>query len=156
MTNDPLTNDPMTNNLTALLESLKTDIIHSLQAKGKYTTGQTAQQITVTAEADTAQLNLPAYLLTLETGRRPTGQNATQSVPPMIERIQDWCKAKGIPDKAAWAIKKSIDKHGYKGSAGVLSEPLSDGNINLRLTPVAEKIADALVQQIAVAVDSDQ
>ena len=139
----------MTNDyLIAFLESLKTDLIHSMQARGKYATGQTAQQITIEGDANSYQLNLPAYIQALETGRSPTGKNAIPGNPPMIDRIKQWCQAKGIPDKAAWAIKKSIDKKGYKGLSGILSEPLGDANINLRLSHAAEPIADALVQQI--------
>ena len=139
----------MTNNLlTTFLSSLKTDVVHSMQAKGKYTTGQTAQQITIEASNEKAQLQLPAYMQALETGRSPTGKNALPGNPPMIDRIKQWCQAKGIPDKAAWAIKKSIDKNGYKGTPGILSEPLGNDNINLRLNQSAGPMADKIVNQI--------
>jgi len=139
----------MTNDhLTIFLDSLKTDLFHSMQAKGKYATGQTAQQITIEGDASSCQLNLPAYIQALENGRSPTGKNATPGSPPMIDRIKQWCQAKGIPDKAAWVIKKSIDKKGYKGTPRVISEPLGDANINLRLNQAADQMADALVQQI--------
>jgi len=141
--------------LTLFLESLKTDVIHSMQAKGKYATGQTAQQITVEDNGDKAQLQLPAYMQALETGRAPTGKNAVPGDPPMIERIKQWCQAKGIPEKAAWAIKKSIDKNGYRGIAGILSEPLGDDNINLRLdkvtTDMAAKAADQIVDSVGLS-----
>jgi hypothetical protein len=143
----------MTNDhLTTFLESLKADIINSMQAKGKYATGQTAQQITIEGDGDTRHLQLPAYMQALENGRAPTGKNAIPGSPPMIERIKQWCQAKGIPDKAAWAVKKSIDKKGYKGVPGILSEPLGDDNINLRLNQVAAQIADAVVKNIVDSV----
>src|ERR1700761_1586103 len=133
----------MTNDhLTSFLESLKTDIINSMQAKGKYATGQTAQQITIEGDDDNLQLQIPAYIQILETGRAPTGKNALPGNPPMIDRIKQWCQAKGIPDKAAWAIKKSIDKNGFKGTPGILSEPLGDDNINLRLDQGAVPMGD--------------
>jgi hypothetical protein len=139
----------MTNNhLTTFLESLKTDLLHSMQANGRYATGQTAQQINVAGENDRYQLNLPAYIQALEKGRSPTGKNALPGNPPMIERIRQWCQAKGIPDKAAWAIKKSIDKNGFPGTPRVLSEPLGDTNINFRLDQAAEPMADDIVKQI--------
>lgn len=134
--------------LTTLLESLKTDVINSLQANGKMATGQTAQQITVTSDDDGAQLQLPAYIQLLETGRGPTSSSPVPGDQPMIDRIKAWCEAKGIPGKAAWAVKKSIDKKGFKGVPGILSESLSDDNINLRLDPAAENIADAIGQQM--------
>jgi hypothetical protein len=139
-----MTNEP----INEFLESLKADIIHSLQANGKMATGQTARQITIVSDGDSAQLSLPGYMQLLETGRAPTGANAVPGNPPMIDRIKEWCQAKGIPDKAAWAIKKSIDKKGYKGITGILSEPLGDANINLRLDPAAVNIADTVAQHI--------
>jgi hypothetical protein len=139
-----MTNDALIN----FLENLKTDVINSLQANRKMATGQTAQQITVTSDGDGAQLQLPAYIQLLETGRGPTSSNPISGSPPMIDRIKAWCQARGIPDKAAWAIKKSIDKKGFAGVPGILSEPLSDDNINLRLKPAADNIADTIAQQI--------
>jgi hypothetical protein len=143
----------MTNDhLTIFLESLKTDVINSIQAKGKIATGQTAQQITIENNGDKAQLQLPGYMRALETGRAPTSQNALPGNPPMIERIKQWCQAKGIPDKAAWAVKKSIDKKGYKGVPGILSEPLGDNNINLRLNQVIGQMADAVAAHVVDSV----
>jgi hypothetical protein len=139
----------MTNShLATFLESLKTDIIHSLQSKGKYATGQTAQQIVVDTDSDNPQLQLPAYMQLLETGRGPTSPNAIPGSPPMIDRIKQWCQAKGIPDNAAWAIKKSIDKKGYPGIPGIISEPLSAANIDLRLNQAIDPMADEIAQQI--------
>jgi len=134
--------------LLDFLDSLKIDVIHSLQANGKLATGRSAQQITIVSEDNKAQLQLPGYLHILETGRAPTGPNPIAGNPPMIDRIKEWCASKGIPDKAAWAIKKSIDKNGYKGTQGILSEPLGDDNVNLRLNPATENIADIIAQQV--------
>jgi len=134
--------------LTEAVENLKTDLINSLQSKNAIATGQTAQQITVIQTGDQLQLQLPAYLIELEKGRGPTSKNAVAGTPPMIQRIQQWCKAKGIPDKAAWAVKKKIDKVGYPGKPGILTEPLGDDNINLRLNEALPKLADNITSQI--------
>jgi len=144
----------MTNDhLISFLESLKTDLIHSMQVQGKYATGQIAKQITVSIDGNNAQLQLPGYLQLLETGRSPTGKIALPGNPPMIDRIKQWCQAKGIPDKAAWAIKKSIDKKGFPGTPGILSEPLSDANINLRLSQNTNPMADDIVQSIVDSIE---
>jgi len=135
--------------LITFLDSIRTDIINSLQANGRSATGQTAKQLTIVNNGDNAQLQMPAYMQALETGRKPTGKDAPTADPPMIQRIQQWCQAKGIPDKAAWAIKKSIDKKGYKGTPGILTEPLGDDNIDLRLNPVLESMADEVSKLIA-------
>ena len=126
------------------LELIKADIINSLQASGSDTTGQTAKSLTIVEDNGEFQLQMPSYMQLLETGRPPTSSNPVAGNPPMIERIQQWCRDKGIPDKAAWAIKKSIDKKGFKGKPGILSEPLNDGNINLRLSPTLEDMTNEL------------
>jgi hypothetical protein len=134
--------------LTTFLETLKTDLINSMQAKGVITTGQTANQINVVNDNGNLQLQIPGYLQVLESGRGPTSKNAVAGDPPMIDRIQQWCREKGIPDKAAWAIKKKIDKVGYTGKPGILTEPLGDDNINLRLNQSLTTIADSITSQI--------
>ncbi|HVS93984.1 MAG TPA: hypothetical protein VHE59_18240 [Mucilaginibacter sp.] len=143
-----MTNDP----INQFLEALKDDIIHSLQANGKMATGQTAQNITITSDDGGAHLQLPAHIRFLESGRGPTGANAAAGDPPMIERIKQWCDAKGIPDSAAWAIKKSIDKNGFPGVPGILSEPLGEANIGLRLNPVTDAIAETIARQLCDAI----
>jgi hypothetical protein len=86
--------------------------------------------------------------MALEKGRVPTGKDAMPGNPPMIQRIMEWCEAKGISVKAAWAIKKSIDKKGYAGKPGILSEPLGGDNINLRLDPVMDDIATEISAEL--------
>ena len=134
--------------LIQLLELLKTDVINSLQANGKDATGQTAKQLTIVEGDNRVQLQLPGYMQLLETGRGPTSPTAVAGDPPMIQRIQQWCQAKGIPDKAAWAIKKSIDKKGFKGISGLLTQPLGNDNINLRLNMIMDSITDEISKEL--------
>ena len=152
MPND--TDDLLLSGLEDFLNTIRADIINSLQANGKDASGQTAKQITVTTDDSTVQLTLPGYLQILETGRGPTGKNAVAGNPPMIARIQQWCQEKGIPDKAAWAIKKSIDKKGFKGIAGLLSEPMGEDNINLRLIPLLDQMATEISENIVTGLPS--
>jgi|EP01037_Dinobryon_pediforme_P011449 hypothetical protein len=135
--------------LTQLLQLIRTDLINSLQANGKDASGQTAKQLTITTGEDSAQLELPGYMKLLETGRGPTHPGAVPGNPPMILRIQQWCQERGIPAKAAWAIKKSIDKKGFKGVPGLLTEPLGNDNINARLHPLLEELAQEIIKCIA-------
>ena len=137
---------PMNNNqLTLFLESIRSDLINSMQAKGSGASGETISQMTITTEGDKAQLQIPGFLQTLEAGRGPTSKNTMPGVPPMIQRIKQWCQAKGIPERETWAIKKVIDKKGFKGKPGILTEPLSDENISLRLKPVMQSLANELI-----------
>jgi len=134
--------------LIQFLELLKTDVINSMQANGKDATGQTAKQLTIVEDGANVQLQLPGYMQMLETGRGPTGLNAVAGDPPMIQRIQQWCQAKGIPDKAVWAIKRSIDKKGFKGIPGLLTEPLGEDNINTRLNPIMDSMTDDIIEEL--------
>ena len=139
---------PTKDHLQSFLQSLKTDLISSLQARGKNVSSQTVNQLVIAEDGDVLTLQIPGYLQLLETGRGPTGKNAIPGNLPMIQRVQQWCRKKGIPDKAAWAIKKSIDKKGFKGVDGIISGPLSEENISTRLNPVMERMADELVDEI--------
>jgi hypothetical protein len=141
----------MDQQLIQFLELIKADVINAMQARGIDATHQTAKQLSITTDGNTLQLALPGYMQLLETGRGPTSTNAIAGDPPMIQRIQQWCREKGIPDKAAWAIKKSIDKKGYKGKPGILSEPLSDDNINSRLEMALPGTTNAIIEQIVNA-----
>ncbi len=134
--------------LLLFLEQLKIDLIDSLQANGRQVSLQTAGEIEIIQTNGTATLQVPGYLPLLESGRKPTSLSPVQGDVPMIQRILQWCRDKGIPDKAAWAIKKSIDKHGYKGTPGIISIPLGNDNINLRLTPVLNNIAGEIIDQL--------
>jgi hypothetical protein len=133
--------------LNELVESIKTDVINSLQAKGRYATGQTVKALEVAENGSQVQLLAPEYIEILETGRPPTSPNAPKGDPTVFERIQEWCDAKGIDQKAAWAITQNIHKNGYKGKPGVLTEPLSDQNIDKHATDIADQLATLIITQ---------
>ncbi|MGN6181027.1 MAG: hypothetical protein ACTHNW_17730 [Mucilaginibacter sp.] len=137
--------------LNEIAVALKTDIINSLQANGSGS-NQTMQQIVITKTDNGIQLQLPSYLLILEKGRGPTSKDPVPGNPPMIQRIQQWCREKGIDDKAAWAIKKKIDKVGYPAKPGIITGPLGDDNINSRLADPLTQLAEAITTQILNAI----
>ena len=141
-------NTMINQHLVTFLDALKADLINSMQSKGIDSTGQTIKQIMVKATDKNVQLEIPGVLQILEKGRGPTGKNAATGSPPMIERIKQWCQAKGISEKGAWAIKKSIDKKGFKGKTGILTEPLSDENIDRQLKAVLEILANEIAKSI--------
>lgn len=140
-----------TETLNQIAEALKNDVISSLQAKGS-AGGQTAQQVSIIKTENGLQLQLPAYLLILEKGRGPTSKSPVPGNPPMIQRIQQWCREKGIDDKAAWAIKKKIDKVGYPAKPGIISGPLGQDNINNRLEAPLNQLAENITAQILNAI----
>jgi len=125
--------------ISNLLTNIRTDVINSLQSSGRYATGETISQLEIALRDEGGKLLAPWWIDALEKGRKPTSQGAPLGDPPMIERIKAWCAAKGIDTAAAWAIKKSIDKYGYPGKPGVLTQPLED----------ADKHIDAALNEIA-------
>lgn len=138
------TNDQI---LTDLISNLKTDLINSLQSKG-VASSKTVNDIKEVNNGNRHQLQIPGYLQFVENGRRPASQNPQPGHPPMIQRIQEWCNSKGIPGKAAWAIKKKIDKVGYAAKPGTLSQPLGDANIGRRLDQSSSQIAENVITEL--------
>lgn len=114
--------------ISTLLTAIRTDVINSMQSTGRYATGETVAALEIALTESGGQLLAPRWIDALEKGRKPTSQGAAAGDPPMIERIKVWCAAKGIDTKAAWAIKKSIDKYGYQGKPGVLTQPLEQAD----------------------------
>ena len=141
-------NDAAFRGLESCLELLRADLLNTMQSAGKVPGSHTISEMVVTKTATGVQLQLPGFLPILETGRAPTSKNAPAGDPPMITRIRNWCREKGIPDNKAWAIKKTIDKNGFKGKPGLLSEPLSNENIALRITPFLDRLAMNISSQI--------
>lgn len=133
--------------LTDLINNIKTDVINSMQSKGRYATGETVAALETVVNDDTGQLLAPAYIDALELGRGPTSPGATAGDPPLIDKIKEWTAAKGI-DINPYAITKQIHKQGYPGKPGVLTEPLSDDNINMRVDEAMEIYSDQLAKEV--------
>lgn len=129
--------------LSDFIDTIKNDVIHSMQANNRVGTGDTIKELTEVVSDDYAALLAPWWIDAQEYGRGPTSATGPyqQSDPSFIERLKLWCVSKGIEPGAAYAIKKKIDKEGYAGKPGVLTEPLSDDNINMRLNPMCELMA---------------
>ena len=128
--------------LQGFVDTLKTDVINSMQAHGRYASGKTAREITTNADDNASELSAPEYIDKLEDGRGPTSPGAPAGDPTVFEQIKAWCAIRGIDEKAAYPIAKSIHKYGYKGKPGVLTEPLGEDNINNRLNNTLEQLAD--------------
>lgn len=138
--------------ISTLLTTIRTDVINSMQSSGRYATGETVAALEIVQTESGGQLLAPWWIDALEKGRRPTSEGAIQGDPPMIERIKAWCAAKGIDTKAAWAIKKSIDKYGYQGKPGVLTQPLeqADKHISDAMDQIASNYQNEIVDLFKV------
>lgn len=132
--------------ITNLLTNIRTDVVNSMQANGRYATGETIVALEIVQDEKGGQLLAPKWVDTLEKGRGPTSAGAAPGDPPMIEGIKAWVEAKGL-DISPWAIKKSIDKKGYPGKPGVLTEPLEMADKHI--SDAAEQIASNMQKQVA-------
>jgi len=136
--------------LTSFVDTIKNDVIHSMQANNRVGTGDTIKELTEVAGDDYVALLAPWWIDAQEYGRKPTSPTGPYQIsdPSFIDRLKAWCAAKGIVQGAAYAIKKKIDKEGYEGKPGVLTEPLGIDNINMRLDPICEQMADNEAQKV--------
>lgn len=134
--------------LRLIPEALRTDLIKSLQSHNRVASGKTIDALEAVASGDHAQLLAPEHITALESGRKPTRQGAPKSDPPLIEIIKEWCASRGIDEGAAYAITKKIHEVGFEGTVGVLSEPLSDSNVNLRVDQAVGMLANILTTQL--------
>lgn len=132
------------------VENIKNDVIHSMQSKNRVATGRTIEGMQVVETGDSIQLIAPENILALEFGRGPTRPDAPKGDPSLQQRIEEWVQAKGISANP-FAITKKIHKDGYKGTPGVLSEPLSQDNVNTKLEEAAGKITSLFASQIQQA-----
>lgn len=127
--------------LTECINDIRNDVINSLQANGRYATGDTIANLVDTVGEDYAALFAPWWIDALEYGRKPTSPGAPTGDPTLFERIEAWIAAKGL-DLNPYAVTKKIHKYGYPGTPGILTEPLSDDSIDKHVSEAANIIAD--------------
>lgn len=141
--------------LLQVVDGLRLDLIASFALANRVATGNTESQLETTADDTSAQLTAPFWIYTLQDGRKPTKGNAAKGDPTLFEQIKAWCQAKGIDQKAAYPITKSIHENGYPGTPGIIDEPLSDDNVdrwlNKSLGPLAELFANQISENLVLA-----
>lgn len=106
-------------------------------------TGRTSSSLTytVTREGTKEILTVTgrAFIMALETGRKPTPQY-TKPSKAFVDNIREWLQAKGEDTAPAYAIAKSIHKKGTKGTPGIISEPV-DGIVDTIQKDIADQFA---------------
>lgn len=127
--------------LKKVTDSLGEDVVQSLKDKDRYATGDTAKAIKSEQKIDSAQLTAPGYIQDLEFGKKK-GELPSES------KIRRWCEARGISPNRVDSIRAKIYLKGYKGRAGVLTDPLSTANINATIDRVLEQVAVLVTSQI--------
>lgn len=135
--------------LTPVFDVIKEDVINSMHANNRVATGETMREIEVRLLPNKIQLLAPEYIDALEQGRKPTRSGAPASDPTLSERLKAWCRARGIDENRRFAIARKIHREGYKGTPGVLTEPLSDQNVNSRMDEALGKASQLMAKEFA-------
>ena len=98
-------------------QSVVQQIQSNLAATGTNATGKTSRSLRfeVTTNGNIARLRILGrpYFMTVETGRKATPEYTKPSL-DFVQQIREWLQAKGGNMGAAYAIARSIHKHGTK------------------------------------------
>lgn len=98
-------------------QSVVQQIQSNLAATGTNATGKTSRSLRfeVTTNGNIARLRILGrpYFMTVETGRKATPEYTKPSL-DFVQQIREWLAAKGGDQGAAYAIARSIHKHGTK------------------------------------------
>ena len=86
-------------------------------------------------------------------GVKESKQLSEKSREAWFARVESARGGGAVDFAVAFESEKSIDKNGFKGKPGILSEPLGDDNINMRLSPVLENLANELSELLLSLAD---
>ena len=119
--------------LTKELNGLKDDIIKNMKSNNRVASGKTANSLRVEVkqrgEITTGYLYGSEVLDILEDGRGKT-KNASSSA-TWADELKAWMRTKGISEDAFYPIYKKINREGYKGTPGLISNPIEQFNKNI-------------------------
>ena len=130
------------------LNLLVTEIRINFNKKNRSATGKTVSQIG--SEVDTKGSNVegivyaPSHVVQLENGRKPTqGEPTGTSEWYDNPDFENWMRARNIPLEAKYPIFKKIHEKGFKGSPGLISDPVEKS-----IDRITERVADAMVDNL--------
>lgn len=127
--------------LNPIGNAVVTQIQQNLAATGTDASGQTSRSLrfSVTEQGTKTifQIIGRPFFMTVETGRKATPTKRPSKA--MVDRIQEWMKARGLPGKA-YAIAMAIQKKGTK-----LHQTGGRKDI---VTPVVEEAPDKISQAV--------
>ncbi len=135
------------------VERIKQNIVST----GTNATGKTAKSLryeisVVGTKTILMVIGARPYFATIETGRKAT-PNFTKPSVAFVASIKEWVKAKGLPEGSAYAIAKSIHKHGTKlhqagGRQDIISNVANQGLIQSITKHSLTKFADLLLTNV--------
>lgn len=105
------------------VEALK----QSLSEADRVATGRTNDSITFEVIENTLTVSGRDAILTLEYGRPPTGEGRGlfSETGSFLYQIKEWVSARGLPEESAYPIYVKINREGFEGTEGVISEPVN-------------------------------
>ena len=109
------------------LETMKLELIAYMDSENRNATGQSKASIqVVNITGSTGQLIGAEWIAFVFKGRGPG------KMPP-IDKIIDWCNARGIPRNVAWVIARNISESGtklWREKRNIFNEIITDEKIN--------------------------
>ena len=115
------------------LEGLKSDILENLYKNDRVASGKTANSLRVEVKDKNGVLTGILYgsevLDSLEYGRGAT-KNASSSR-TWENELRSWMQIRGISQDAFYPIWRKINRDGYKGTPGLVSNPVEKFTKNL-------------------------
>lgn len=128
----------------------------NMRNTGTDATGKTSQEFSyVIGEKDgspTVDLTGRPFFATVETGRRPT-----PGIPPsraMIENIEDWVQARGIPEDAVWGIAINIQNKGTELWRNGGRKDIYSNEIPPFVDKLTKSLADYYADQIVKSLEN--
>ena len=133
---------------------LANDIRANMGAAGMNVTFKTANSLRIETVQQGPKVRMTlygrAFFNTVRTGRKPTPDKKPSR--DMISNIAEWVEARGIDEKAVWAIATSIQKKGTKlwqeGGREDIVEPAIDDFVN----NVAQDLLDAKSEELILKI----
>lgn len=145
--------DDLTTPLKNLGNAIMTELIANMHRKGRVASGKTINDITLHVEPTRMYIIGPSYLIQLEKGRKPTGAGGPVDRQKygglsFAESLKLWIQAKGIEPNAFYPIYRNINKFGFPGTPGLLTQPLSNEAIDKAMNENLGPIADLYAKQV--------
>jgi hypothetical protein len=109
------------------LEKVKFDILANMASSKRNASGKTSKSLRVEVKVSDTQVKAVLYgssvFEQLEFGRGKT-KNGTKGSSSWFKELLAWVKIRGLPEGSVYAIFKKINKEGYKGTKGLVTNPV--------------------------------
>jgi hypothetical protein len=133
---------------------LTNNIRANIGQAGMNATLKTANSLRIETKQEGSKVKMTLFgrpfFMTVQTGRRPTPDKKPSR--DMISNITEWVNARGLDEKAVWAIATNIQKKGTKlwqeGGRTDIVDPAVDDFLNQTAQDVLEWGADNLILKI--------